>query len=264
MKFASLASTVTAYDVIGEGGPPLLLLHGAEADHRMFERVVPRLAASRQVIVYDQRDCGLTSNGAQPYGLTDLADDALQLLDHLGIDSVSIYGTSMGGQVAQVLAAKLGARAAELVLGSTWPVGPSIRDFNPEVAARLALLRADPVRNADEIARYFFPPGHLAAHPEAADLFRAAKDPVLRERRRAALAQPPAVRYEAITARTFLVAGELDALIPPAVTLGIARLIPGASSHVLSGAGHVPALQCPERLADALLTFFHHTPGVSP
>src|SRR5215216_5721233 len=79
-------------------GPPLVLLHGAEGSHRMFDTLVPHLAAHFDVIAYDQRDCGETENPPTESTLADLADDVRSLLRVLGFDSAHVYGTSFGGR----------------------------------------------------------------------------------------------------------------------------------------------------------------------
>ena len=60
-------------------GPALVLLHGAEGDHAMFDAFAAQLAPHFTVIAYDQRDSGGTRNPAVPYGLGELADDLAAL-----------------------------------------------------------------------------------------------------------------------------------------------------------------------------------------
>ena len=96
---------ITAYQETGSGAP-LVLLHGGEADHSMFDSLVRALDDHFTVIAYDQRDSGATRNPAAPYSLTDLADDAAALIRGLGHDRAHVMGTSMGGLIAQVLAAR--------------------------------------------------------------------------------------------------------------------------------------------------------------
>jgi pimeloyl-ACP methyl ester carboxylesterase len=127
-------AVATAYEVSGTG-PPILLLHGAEADHRMFGPLVAELAPHAMVVAYDQRDCGATSTSpAGPdvdYGLVDLADDAADLLDGLGVAAAHVVGQSLGGVVARLLALRHPARVDHLVLASTLRAGSSLVDVNP-------------------------------------------------------------------------------------------------------------------------------------
>src|SRR4051794_30254452 len=93
-----VACTVTG------SGPPLVLMHGAEGSHRMFDALGPHLAPSFTVIAYDQRDCGEPETPPVESTLADLADDAHALLASLGHARAHAYGTSFGGRVAQMLA----------------------------------------------------------------------------------------------------------------------------------------------------------------
>src|SRR5262245_840948 len=80
-----------------------------------------------------------------------------------------IYGTSLGSLIAQSPAI---ACVDRLVLGAAIWIGRTLRDIAPETARRLQELRADRVKNAEQIARIFYPEPHLAAHPEAIELFK--------------------------------------------------------------------------------------------
>src|ERR1700722_11313654 len=87
-------------------GPPLLLMHGAEADHSQFNAFGALLAPHFTVIAYDQRDSGETRNQPALYGPTELADNAGALIEALGYPRAHVFGTSLGGVIAQLLAAR--------------------------------------------------------------------------------------------------------------------------------------------------------------
>ena len=122
MESISANNTSIAFKRSGNG-PPLLLLHGAEADHSMFDAFGALLAAYFTVIAYDQRDSGETRNPPSPYGLAELGDDAGALIAALGYQRVHVFGTSLGGAIAQLLAARHPARIDRLILSSTFRPG---------------------------------------------------------------------------------------------------------------------------------------------
>lgn len=247
--------TTIAFEQSGSG-PPLVLIHGAEADRSMFDALGARLARHFTVIAYDQRDSGGTINPATPYGLDELAADAAALIAGLGHARAHVFGTSLGGVIAQVLAARHPARVDRLVLSSTFRAGNSPLAVNPEVFARLAALRAGLPGTAAEIAGYFFPPEHVAAHPEVARIFSGSRRDEAQKRRRAAiLARPVACDLAAIAAPTLVLAGAEDRLIPPAHTLSLAREIANARTATVAGVGHVAALQDPAAVAREVLAF---------
>ncbi len=89
----------------------------------MFDALIDRLGANFTVFAYDQRDCGHTENPPVSYTLADLGDDAAGFIAALGLPRAHIYGSSLGGLVAQSLAARHPDRVDRLVLGNTWRVG---------------------------------------------------------------------------------------------------------------------------------------------
>ena len=245
----------TAYVVTGSG-PPLLLIHGAEADHTMFEAFVPLLSGDFACIGYDQRDSGATTNPPEPYNVTDMVEDAAELIVALGYQRVNVFGTSLGSIIAQALAVRHPALVDRLVLSAAIRIGRSIADIAPETAADLARLRADPPRNSMEIAKYFYTPDHLGKNPELAQRFAGSKrTPDQQARRNALIPGAPLLPLGGITATTLVLAHALDRLIPPEHSLGIAGEIPGARSVVLDGLGHVGTIQAPERVADVVRGF---------
>lgn len=100
--------------------PPVLLIMGLNSQLIHWpQELVDTLKQTHRVIRFDNRDSGLTRwrTGAPPadgYRLVDMADDAVQLLDHLGIDKAHIVGASMGGMIAQRLAINYPKRARSL------------------------------------------------------------------------------------------------------------------------------------------------------
>jgi pimeloyl-ACP methyl ester carboxylesterase len=244
-----------ASDLSGNG-PPLLLIHGGEADHSQYNALVTHLQARFACIAYDQRDSGQTRNPDASYGVEALADDAAALIAALGHQRALVFGSSLGSVIAQALAVRHPARVERLVLSAAIRIGRSIADINPEAAATLGRLRADPAANAAEIARYFYPDAHLAAHPDLARRFGGGtRTPAQRARRNALIPGAPALDLSAITAPTLVLAQAGDRLVPPAHTLSIATEIAGARTLLLEGLGHVGTIQAPERIAAAITPF---------
>ncbi|MFI6414935.1 alpha/beta fold hydrolase [Streptomyces sp. NPDC050585] len=88
--------------------PPLLLIMGAQASGIAWpDALVNALAARHRVIRYDHRDTGRStwSYDTEPYAVTDLARDAVAVLDALGVDRAHVVGMSLGGMLAQLLIA---------------------------------------------------------------------------------------------------------------------------------------------------------------
>lgn len=247
--------TSIAFRRSGEG-PPLILLHGAEADHSMFDPFGALLSRHFTVIAYDQRDSGATRNPPSPYGLGELADDAAALIAALGHKRAHVFGTSLGGVIAQVLAARHPARIDRLVLSSTFRVGSPLMSINPEGFPKFAELRSRLPHTIREFAEYFFPPDTIASHPEVLQIFTGnTRDAEQRQRRGAILSQPVEIELGAITAPTLVLAGGEDRLIPPAHTLSLAHEIAGAQTATIAGVGHVGTIQDPAAVAREVSAF---------
>ncbi|MGD9881007.1 MAG: alpha/beta fold hydrolase [Reyranella sp.] len=255
MPLIDANGTSIAFTQTGSG-PPLVLIHGAEADHSMFDAFAVLLAPHFTVIAYDQRDSGGTRNPADAYGLDELADDAAALIAGLGHRRTHVFGTSLGGVIAQVLAVRHPERVDRLVLSSTFRAGTPPLSINPAVFSTLGALRARLPDSAAEIARYFFPDEHIARHPGVVSIFSgSSRTAEQRQRRAGILARPVAVDPGRIVAPTLVLVAADDRLIPPAHTLSLANEIGGARTATLAGIGHVATIQDPAAVARPVIAF---------
>jgi 3-oxoadipate enol-lactonase len=253
-EFVQAGELRIAFDRAGEG-PVLALMHGAEATRQMFAALVPQLAKHFTVIAYDQRDCGETEGPERAATLADLANDAHQLIKALGFKRVHVFGSSYGGRVAQALALLHPRSVDRLVLGSTWPLPRPYEELCPD-ARRLAELRRGLPETAQELATWFFPEPFLRQRPELRHIFANARPASARSIRRAATVASTLERGVAdILAPTLVLAGELDRVVPPTVTLATAGRIRGAEAVLLPAVGHVTAMQAPEVLAHHMVRF---------
>jgi 3-oxoadipate enol-lactonase len=240
-------------------GPPLVLIHGAEAGREMFAAFAPELAAHFTVIAYDQRDTGSTRDLTIPpreYGLADMGDDVASLIKELGYGRAHVFGTSFGGLVAQVFAARHADCVDRLILSSTFMAGLGLMSLNPPVAQQMSVWRADPARYAPEIASKFFPATYLRAHPEWIDMFRGGRRTADQVARRARLSGAPyPIEAGEIRARTLLLMTAQDELIPNAATLAVAAILHEPRIEVIAGVGHIAAIQAPAELARVVVEF---------
>ena len=98
------------------GRLPLLALHGLASSGHWYRRVAPYLAGDYRIIAPDQRGHGQTTQAATGYDWQTLAQDAVALLDELGMERAAVVGHSWGGHVASNLAARFPERVSRLVL----------------------------------------------------------------------------------------------------------------------------------------------------
>jgi pimeloyl-ACP methyl ester carboxylesterase len=107
------------YEIHGSGGIPLLLLHGGLFNIDLqFSALIPRLAATRQVVAADFQAHGRTNDIDRPLTSAHLAGDVVGLLQHLGLERVDVFGFSVGGAVALHLAIKHPELVGKLIVSS--------------------------------------------------------------------------------------------------------------------------------------------------
>jgi pimeloyl-ACP methyl ester carboxylesterase len=103
------------YKETGEG-EPVVQIHGAGFGHFNFATATPILSRTFRCIDFDMRGYGQSERLFQHYDMEVWADDVAGLMDHLGLRTAHIHGTSMGGMVAQQFAAKYPERTHRLVI----------------------------------------------------------------------------------------------------------------------------------------------------
>lgn len=255
-EFIQAGEVRVAFERDGDG-PPLVLMHGAEASRQMFAVLVPHLAKHFTVIAYDQRDCGETQAPERAVTLADLAHDAQKFMRALDFKRAHVFGSSFGGRVAQALAILHPQAVDRLVLASTWPLPRLYEELCPD-ASRIAELRQGLPDTAEQMATWFFPEQFLKQRPELSGVFANARPGSARSERRAATVASTLDKGVAdIVAPTLVLAGELDRVVPASVTLAMAGRIRGADAVLLPAIGHATALQAPEILAQHLVRFLH-------
>jgi len=102
--------------VIGGDGPPLLLIHGWPQAWYAWRMLMPTLAGDFALVAVDQRGMGLSDKPRDGYDTATLANDLVALMDALGHERFTVYGTDTGMTIAYALAADHPNRVARLVV----------------------------------------------------------------------------------------------------------------------------------------------------
>ncbi|MFQ5787069.1 MAG: alpha/beta fold hydrolase [Thermodesulfobacteriota bacterium] len=142
MPYAKVNGIKINYEVRGEG-PPVVLIGGLGSQISSWATQVPIYSKYFKVVIFDNRGAGLSEKPGSPYTTTDMADDTVQLMDFLGIQSASLVGKSMGGMIAQWVGIKYPERVDKLVLGCTSAsrdeVGNEILRMGREIATKMGM-----------------------------------------------------------------------------------------------------------------------------
>jgi non-heme chloroperoxidase len=100
----------------GEGGPPVVLVHGWKGSHRLFDRLVLRLERAQRVVAFDLRGMGESDKPRGAYDFDELAGDLGFVLRTLDLEDVTLVGWSMGCTVSLRYLETGGERVGRLVL----------------------------------------------------------------------------------------------------------------------------------------------------
>ena len=223
-----------------EGGPPVLLLHGGIGSAEDWVAQVPALvAAGRRVVAMDCRARGRSTWGDGPLTFEVMTDDALAVLDALGVARADLVGWSDGAIIGLEMAIRHRARLRKLVLygglarfdrAAPEPVQ------TPAFEAAVARLSADQLRLSPQPERF--------AEMEDALFALYAVEPEFSD---------DALR--GITTPTLVLDGAEEELILPGEPERMAALIPGAELVIMPGTGHFAPFEQPDAFNRIVLDF---------
>ena len=262
------------YEVHGKGQPLLLIIGlGSDLSNWMFQ--IPEFAKEYQVVAFDNRGVGRTDAPDVPYSVKMMADDAVGLMDVLGIDKAQVLGVSMGGFIAQELALRHPSRVRSLILvatasAGTYHLGAHITGAwaaakTEGVSQRTFFRLVSPFLFTDKFfensgtvemfldiisASPYLQPAHAFAHQVTACIEHNARG-----------------RLSQIAAPTLVLVGKDDILLPVKLSEELAAGIPKAKLVVLEGGGHGFNVEIADRFNQAVLEFlarFRLPPAVLP
>lgn len=247
---------------VGEG-PPVLLIHGLSL-HTATWKVLEGTLTGHRVIEFDLPGSGRSDSPKSPASMRGLARLATRVLDHFEVERADVLGHSMGGMVAQQLAADAPERVRRLVLVATTP---GVGGVQGDLKALMGM--ATPLRFISARAHT----RSLAAITGG----RGRRDPVwmAEQARLLRLVAPTATGYlgqlatmapwsglprlGSISHPTLVVAGDADPLTPVTNGMLLARHIPQARLLVLPGEGHLMLLDAAGGAPHAVASFLAAT-----
>ena len=240
-------------------GPPLLLIHGLGYDGDGWGPVLPLLQERFTVLRFDNRGVGRSDAPRGPYTVRLLTEDARGVLREAGIPRAHVLGISLGGAVAQELAAVTPELVDRLVLAATTPGG--FGSHGPPAPLLRLLAQAATLDRSALIRRLVENALGPSAPPRIVDEILAYRR-VAPPRLGPWLSQAAAGVWFGFTGRsgpiaapTLVVNGGADRVVDPRNGDRLAAGIPGAKHIVFADAGHLLPWEEPERFAEVVADF---------
>ena len=267
---------------------PVLLIMGLGAQmSRWSPELIGKLtAAGHRVIAFDNRDVGLTekldaagapdirevvaavTQGRTPpvaYTLDEMAADAAGLLEALHIERAHIVGASMGGMIAQLVAADYPEKTLSLTSIMSSTGNPGLPRAKPEAIARLNTPAPNPTENLEafldhsvegaKVMAGTYPVNEKLVRENALSDFHRSYYPVGFQRQYAGIMASPDRRPKLATikAPAVVIHGEADPLVPVEAGRDTADNIPGAELILVPGVGHEMPLAVQAEFIDGIL-----------
>ncbi|SMX38029.1 3-oxoadipate enol-lactonase [Maliponia aquimaris] len=255
MHMAHFGELGLHYSVTGpEDGTPVVFANSLGTDFRLWDKILPLLPAGLRILRFDKRGHGLSDVPQGPYSMGALITDTERLMEHTGFRNSIFIGLSIGGLIAQGLAAKRLDLVRAMVLSNT---GAKIGTRD---------MWADRIKAVNEggleavvgptMDRWFSKP--FQADPE----FPAWRNMFLRTPAMgwtgcgAAIAGTDFISSTSgLRLPTLAIAGSEDGSTPPDLVFETADLVPGSEKRLIRNAGHLPCVEQPREYAEILTAF---------
>lgn len=240
-------------------GPALVFSNSLGTDFRVWDPLLGHLPAGLRLIRYDKRGHGLSDCPPQPWGMGDHVADLAGVMDALGVKGAAVCGLSVGGMIAQGLAAERPDLVRSLILCDT---GAKIG--SPEMwDTRIDAIRKGGIAAlADAILERWFTKAFRAGAPD----FPLWRNMLVRTTVEGYTGTCAAIRDTDLIESTsrlrlpcLAVCGSEDGATPPDLVRETAALIPGSRFELIRGAGHIPSVEQPAVLGRLISGFLKET-----
>lgn len=255
LAFAQCLDTKIAYrDEGSPTGRPVVFAHALGFDHSIWDALIPLLPQKLRLIRFDLRGHGASSTPPAPYSMGSLVRDAENLLDQLAVRDCVFVGSALGGMVAQGLVVKRLDQIRALVLANT-----GTKLGTKETWAKVIEETKDKglgARAQVDLARNFSAAfGRTSAIALWADLLGNQREEGFLGCAAAIAGTDFYTTTASLRLPSLVVACANDAITPADMVRELAELIPAARFHLIRKSGHLPMIEQPLALADALTGF---------
>lgn len=220
------------YQIQGSGSPLLMIMGLSFSLLDWGKKFIDLLSQNYQLILFDNRDAGLTSQSPRSYDIVNMADDTAGLLEALDINKAHVFGVSMGGAIAQQFALKYPNKLNKLILGCTMAGGTCSQfgDISGLMNGDFLELLFTPTfinNNRQELQEFLKETTPLHSQNEA-----------LQRQLQAFATHNTCDTLSNIKAHTLILTGNKDIVIPAINSDVMAKKIPNAKLEVIADAAH--------------------------
>jgi pimeloyl-ACP methyl ester carboxylesterase len=248
-----------AYERVGEG-PPLVLVHGAGVDGRMWQPQLGALAEEFTVVAWDEPGAGRSGDLPAGFGLADYAHCLAAVIDAVALGPAHVVGLSWGSTVVQELYRRHPERVATLIFSGGYA------GWKGSLPAEEVRARVEGARRMLAGGERYDPPGLFAGEPrpELASLLEeltaAARPASLRAQLSVMAETDQRDLLPHIAVPTLLIWGDADSRSPLTVARQFEAAIPDAELVVIPAAGHLSNLEQPAAFDEAVRRFCRDHP----
>ena len=257
-RFVTRDGIRLAYEEHGQG-PAGVLIQGLGMAGEMWMELPRKLASSGfRAIIPDNRGTGASDAPPPPYRMSQVARDAVAVLEHADAGPALVAGISFGGMIAQRVAIDYPERVRGLVLAATSPGLPHGRLMRPQVLYLMVRSMMGDLHAARRFRNHLVFAPRLKANPRLFDEWdrRIAQNSVrwqaVAGQLTAASMHSAGAQLGRIRCPTEIITGDHDEIIPPQNAKVLASRIQGARLLVLPGAGHAFPLEYPGILEQSI------------
>ena len=263
MPYATINGLRLYYEVHGDSGDPLVLVHGYTGDIADWHHQVPEFSRTHRLLIFDNRGHGRSEapTDRSAYTVRQMSRDVEALAAHVGFERYHLLGHSMGGAVVQEIAVRNPEKLLSLTLQNTSYRFQTL-NADPRVIEwrnrRFELAETQGMAAAAEVEPPMPQPPHMPAErlEESRErLARMSVDAFIGAWHGLVEWEGSEGRAQAVTAPTLIIYGDLDAPMLIEGSNRLAELIPNAAVEVIPETGHSPQWERPALFNAALRRF---------